>query len=139
MKLKNLFLLIFALTFTPLTLFGQFSLAIEIDKLSNNEGVVLLELIDGNEQRILGVSQKIENNKCIIVINNLKPGKYAFKYFHDQNQNNELDTNWIGIPVEGFGFSNNAKGRFGPPSHEKMIFELNGETTLICTAMYFKK
>ena len=136
MRISLLLFIFFGFVFSSI---AQHSLIIEIDKLSNNEGTVLLELLDGNEQRIQGVSQKIENNKCIIVIHNLKPGKYAFKYFHDKNRNKKLDTNWIGMPVEGFGFSNNAKGRFGPPSLEKMIFELNGETTLICTAMYFKK
>ena len=41
-------------------------------------------------------------------------------------KNEKLDTNFFGIPKEQFGFSNNAKGRFGPPSFESASFELDG-------------
>jgi uncharacterized protein (DUF2141 family) len=43
----------------------------------------------------------------------------------DSNKNEKLDTNFFGIPKEQFGFSNNAKGRFGPPSFESASFELD--------------
>lgn len=36
---------------------------------------------------------------------------------HDENSNNILDTNWVGMPKEGIGMSNNAKGRMGPPKY----------------------
>ena len=46
----------------------------------------------------------------------LPEGEYAISLFHDENGNKELDTNFIGIPKEAFGFSNNALGLMGPPS-----------------------
>jgi len=116
---------------------AQLSLTIEIDNLSNSKGKVLVELIDSKEERVRGVSEKIVNNKCIIVISDLKPGQYAFKYFHDENENKELDTNWIGMPTEGFGFSNNAKGRFGPPPLSAMIFDLKENIKQKCIPLYF--
>lgn len=118
---------------------GQITLKIEINNLRNSEGHVLLELQDENKNTIKGIFQEIGNMRCIISIENLSPGKYVFKYFHDENDNEEIDTNWIGIPKEGFGFSNNAKGVFGPPSHQKMIFELNKDTTMVCIPQYLKK
>lgn len=42
------------------------------------------------------------------------PGEYAVVVFFDQNSNGELDTGMFGIPKEKVGFSNNARGRFGP-------------------------
>jgi uncharacterized protein (DUF2141 family) len=54
-----------------------------------------------------------------VTFKNLPPGEYAVSVFHDQNNNEELDTNAIGIPREGFAFGNNAMGMFGPPSFEK--------------------
>lgn len=138
-KLKNLLLpFLFVLSFIPTTLFGQFSLTIEIDGLINNDGQVLLEFSNEHGEHILGTTQNIVDNRCIIVINNLQPGKYTFKYFHDENKNDNLDLNWIGIPKEGYGFSNNASGIFGPPSLEKMVFEIIGDTTLKCTPKYIK-
>lgn len=117
---------------------AQLSLRVEIENLSNNTGKVLLELLDDKEERVRALSEIIENNKCIIVISDLKPGKYAFKYFHDENENEELDMNWIGMPTEGFGFSNNAKIKFGPPSLDEMIFELKENTKVECIPAYIK-
>ena len=59
------------------------------------------------------------------ITENLKPGKYAFKYFHDENNDEKINTNLIGIPKEGYGFSNNAKGFFGKPSYKDVVFQLN--------------
>jgi len=135
-KLKLLLFLFFVSTVTPLALFGQCTLTIQITGLNNSTGQVLLELRDEKNERIAGISRNIADNSCIFVIKNLKPGKFAFKYFHDQNNNEELDTNWIGIPTEGYGFSNNAEGTFGPPSFKEMIFSLLKDTTLTCVPKY---
>ena len=133
MQIKLLFL---SLTLLFCSFKNPIILKIEISDLKNSKGQVLLELQDGKKNLVKGISQEIVDNKCIITIDNLSAGKYTFKYFHDENRNEKLDTNWIGMPKEGFGFSNNAKGSFGPPKHEKMIFELTADTILDCTAMY---
>ena len=110
-------------------------LEIEITGLRSNEGVIQLELTDENDNYLQGFTSEIENNKSIITILNLSYGKYAFKYFHDKNSNKELDTN-LGIPQEGYGFSNNATGIFGPPKIEDMIFEYNEPLKMTCTITY---
>jgi len=56
---------------------------------------------------------------------NLKPGTYAFAIFHDINNDENLNTNAIGIPSEPFGFSNNPRLLFGPPSFRKSKFKVN--------------
>ena len=50
---------------------------------------------------------------------------YAFTFFHDLNKNKKLDTNFLGIPKEPYGFSNEKKGRFGPPKFKEVSFKLN--------------
>lgn len=122
----------------PLSSFSQLTLTIEIEGLQNNDGQVILEFSNEKGEKIKGITQDIADHTCIIVVNNLNPGKYAFKYFHDKNKNEKLDLKWMGIPKEGYGFSNNAKGTFGPPSFEKTIFEIVGNTTLKCTPTYIK-
>jgi uncharacterized protein (DUF2141 family) len=136
-KFKILFLMSVISTIIPLDLFGQVSLTIEINELQNNDGQVLLEFSNEKGEKIMGFTKNIEEKKCVIVVNNLKPGKYAFKYFHDENKNENLDCNWLGIPTEGFGFSNNAKGTFGPPSFKNTIFELKQSTTVKCKPIYY--
>lgn len=121
----------------PLTGFSQLTLSIEISELKSNEGQVHLELSNEDEKQVAGVSESISDHRCVIHIKDLKPGKYSFKYFHDANGNKELDTSWLGIPKEGFGFSNNPGISFGPPSSEKILFELKESTVIKCIPKYF--
>ncbi len=46
----------------------------------------------------------------------LPVGQYAIAIYHDKNSNEQFDTNFMGLPKEGYGFSNDVMGRFGPPS-----------------------
>ncbi len=134
MKIQlSIFAFLFLVSFFS---YGQITLTVEIEALRNNDGKILLKLNNETEEILKGLSEKIAENKCTVVIKDLKPGKYAFQYFHDENMDEKLNTNFMGIPKEGYGFSNNAKGKFGPPSFDKMIFELAKSDTLKCTPTY---
>jgi uncharacterized protein (DUF2141 family) len=56
-------------------------------------------------------------------------GTYAVACFHDENGNQSLDTNFLGIPKEGVCVSNNAKGSMGPPKYEDAKFVFSGAAT----------
>jgi len=134
--MKNLYIILLIYLLSPKVIYCQYNLIIEISTLKNNNGQVLLALMDENENIIKEINAEIEENKCKIEIRNLKPGKYAFKYFHDENKNRKLDTKLFIIPKEGYGFSNNAKGKFGPPPFKDMIFELKRNSRMICKPHY---
>ena len=57
-------------------------------------------------------------------------GVYTIGIFVDVNLNNKMDTNFLGIPKEQYGFSNNARGFMGPPSFEDASFTVDGATSL---------
>jgi len=137
--MKNLISLLILWLVAPIMLFGQITLTVDIEQLRNNNGKLLLELNNDKEEVIKGFSETITDGKCILVIKELKPGKYAFKYFHDENNDEKINTNFMGIPKEGYGFSNNAKGTFGPPSFDKMLFEITKSDTMICKPAYILK
>ncbi len=59
-----------------------------------------------------------------ISLDSIIPGDYAFAIFHDENDNQNLDQNFLGIPTEGFAFSNNAMGSFGPPNWTQSKFTI---------------
>lgn len=65
-----------------------------------------------------------------INIDSLPPGQYAFGIFHDENDNASIDTNFLGVPQEGFAFSNNASGSFGPPAWAESKFDLPIKSTV---------
>lgn len=57
-------------------------------------------------------------------VEGLKPGRYAVRAFHDVDGDGKLGTNPFGIPTEPFGFSNDAKGAFGPAAWSDAAFEV---------------
>ena len=62
------------------------------------------------------------------VFEELAAGLYSVSVIYDEDGNGKLNTGFLGIPKEKVGFSNNVKGRFGPPSFDKTSFELDQST-----------
>ena len=60
-----------------------------------------------------------------IVFTDLPKGVYAVSLFHDENMNQKLDKNFMGIPREGYGASNNPKKKMGPPNFEETKFQFS--------------
>ncbi|MEW6561871.1 MAG: DUF2141 domain-containing protein [Pseudomonadota bacterium] len=54
----------------------------------------------------------------------IKPGRYAVAVYADLNGNHELDSNFVGMPTEPYGFSRDARSSFGVPSFEQAAFEV---------------
>ena len=59
-----------------------------------------------------------------LVFAGLAPGEYAIAAFHDEDRDGDLNTNLLGIPTEGYGFSNEARGTFGPPDFDAAAFTI---------------
>ncbi|MGB5499849.1 MAG: DUF2141 domain-containing protein [Maribacter sp.] len=121
--------------------FGQqnVSLNVEIAGIKSEKGKILFSLFaDKNgfpgdmTKAIKKGSVYIENGMAIIDLN-LPPGEYAIMVFHDEDDNNELKTNFIGMPREGVGNSNNHKGI---PSYKKSVFKLTKNKTITINLWY---
>jgi uncharacterized protein (DUF2141 family) len=67
----------------------------------------------------------------------IPPGTYALAVIHDENMNGKLDINFIGIPKEGYGFSNGAKGLFGAPSFSAASFQYDGGTLNLTISLHY--
>lgn len=59
-----------------------------------------------------------------IVFDGIPAGPFAVSMIHDENANNTLDTNFFGIPKEGWGTSRDARASFGPPSYDDAVLSL---------------
>ncbi|MGF1482741.1 MAG: DUF2141 domain-containing protein [Opitutales bacterium] len=68
-----------------------------------------------------------KDKKGHVLFTNIPHGTYALAVFHDRNKNFKLDTNFVGVPTERYGFSNNARGTFGPPEWKAVKFTLDAE------------
>lgn len=116
--------------------FSQFKLDIEILELRNSKGNIMLQLFDSTEKVLDQERITIINNKSSFLIPGLKAGKYAVRYYHDENMNGKMETNLVGKPTEGYGFSNNVIGKFGPPPFEKWLFEVTRDKKIVLKPTY---
>ena len=74
------------------------------------------------------VAMKVPNRTARCDFDEVPAGKYALVVLHDENMNARIDYNWLGIPREGYGFSNDARGTLGAPSFEQAAFIYDGKT-----------
>lgn len=100
-----------------------------ITKPASNRGQVVCALFDEKGWLVTPVIPgwaKIRDNTAVCVFTNVRPGVYGISAYHDENGNNKLDTNVVGMPTEDYGASRNARGTFGPPNFADAKFEYRG-------------
>lgn len=71
-----------------------------------------------------GTVNEATSDHLLVVIPDLPPGKYAVAAYIDNNRNGKQDKNFLGVPKESYGFSNNVRGTFGPPKFSEAAFEI---------------
>ena len=138
-SVKNTFLLIGAsLTLAgsvmPQTQASQANIIhVEIAGLRNDKGQAVCSLFSSagdfpkhTENAVAHGTSVISNRHAVCEFSGAAPGTYAVSVFHDENSNGKLDTNFMGIPREGVGASNDAKGHFGPPKFDIASFRFAG-------------
>ncbi|MEM6730599.1 MAG: DUF2141 domain-containing protein [Myxococcota bacterium] len=82
---------------------------------------------DGKEQPLLAIDARVTEDTMRFRLT-LPEGRVAIRLFHDENSNGKLDTNLLGIPREGYGFSNNPRV-LGPASFSDAAFVIKGSKT----------
>lgn len=123
--LSGLFLIL-----TPMLLFAV-DITFVIEGAKSDSGSISVGIYNSAEtfpkkgEHITGCTSKIETaGKAVTVICKVDSGTYSAAAYHDENNNEELDKNFMGIPKEAYGFSNNASGMFGPPDFVDAAFEV---------------
>ena len=115
------------------------NLTVAIKGIQNQKGQVCLRIYDsergfplGNNSELKSQCTKITGNSLKQEFPGLKKGTYAVAVIDDQNDNNKLDRDFLGIPEEGFGISNNpiVSIKTGTPKFEKASFALSQNTTI---------
>lgn len=107
------------------------TLTVLIDGFNSDKGtarIALCNSIEGyksDDRAFRREAVRINDRKAEWVFKDLPFGEYVIKVFHDENGNNKLDKNLFGAPTEAYGFSNNARGSFGPPDYEKAAFQFD--------------
>ncbi len=107
-------------------------ITIEITNISSNDGKMMVGLYDSEENWLKNTKMlligTIKNGECKVIFEDVPNGIYAVSSYHDENDNDKLDTNFLGIPKEDTGSSNNAPARMGPPKWEDAKFKIEQES-----------
>jgi uncharacterized protein (DUF2141 family) len=106
---------------------------VEVTGLHNDKGEVLCALFSSAidfpkkaDKAVARARSGISQGHAFCEFRSIASGTYAISVFHDENSNGKMDTNFMGIPREGVGASNDAKGRFGPPKFDAAAFHFSG-------------
>ena len=70
---------------------------------------------------------RIVGSEIEVRFDDVDPGTYAVAVLHDENKDFKMKTGLFGIPKEGYGVSNNAEGRFGPPKFADAKFKVTAK------------
>lgn len=128
-KLKISGLVVLGLLSTS-NLLAQGKLEVTIKNIKELKGAIRVALFNNEKdflkQAIESKIVKASADEVSVVFDKLKPGEYAVSVIHDVNENQELDKGFMGIPKEPYGFSNDARGKFGPPSYGESKLTVSG-------------
>jgi len=114
-------------------LFGA-DIHIEVQNIKSTAGKVSIGLYNKPENFPIiskvykGVHLDISSHTLFYTFKKIPDGIYAVSVFHDENSNSKLDKNFLGIPKEGYGFSNNAKAILSAPSFNDAKFKISTQT-----------
>ena len=139
---KSITLIIAALfSFTVLSAATNSTLTISVSNIDPVDGKLWVALCNSEDSYKKGkmpfkrTKVAVTRAQQSITFIDLPAGEYAVKIIHDENDNGKFDTNIIGIPKEGFGFSNNSKGKMGPPSFSKAKFTIDSNKKIYIKIM----
>lgn len=109
-------------------------LTVNISEVNQGKGHVMVGLYSGTEafsqgKASFGSRVKASNEQEQVIFKDLPAGEYAIKIYQDENSNQKLDFNFMGIPKEGYGYSNNV-GRFGRPAYQEAKFTVAEKTEI---------
>ena len=80
---------------------------------------------------------RIRKTQASCDFEDIPPGMYALAVIHDENMNGKLDTNFLGIPKEGYGFSTGAKSLLSAPSFSAASFQYDGGTLDLTISLHY--
>ncbi len=109
---------------------------VHVHGIRNNSGTVKAVLYGPGPEGFLVKGEKADKEREPAVEGTMtlcvaapEAGKYAVVVYHDENNNRKFDRNWIGLPTEGFGVSNDPSLFFAAPNFEESSFEVSEDIT----------
>lgn len=106
---------------------------VRVSNVTGGKGTVNVAVCDRErflKQCAYSASVPARAGETVVSLKDIPAGTWAVLAYQDENENKQLDRNFIGIPKENYGFSRDAAGRFGPPGFDDAAIEVREGTTL---------
>ncbi|GAA5026571.1 hypothetical protein GCM10011506_12280 [Marivirga lumbricoides] len=120
------------------------TIKVQVKEFRNTEGHLLVSLFNSSEHfpdkgEKAFRTKKVKVNKKVheVVFEDVPYGEYAVIFLHDENDNEDMDTNFVGAPKEGYGTSNDAVNTFSAPKYEEAKFTLNSSTKNLSLKIFY--
>ena len=114
-------------------------LVVNVTGFHNADGNLLLYVRSDSTTAVAARTIQIDAKSMTVqaVFDSLPEGTYGVSAIHDANKNGQLDFNDMGMPVEGYGHSNNPARRMGPPDFNETKFTLGKAVVTIDIALIY--
>ncbi|MFM7838779.1 MAG: DUF2141 domain-containing protein [Chitinophagaceae bacterium] len=139
--MKTIFLI--TLSWVLVSRVGAQELSVVVQNVHRNQGELLIAVFNqdqgfpfSSEQAVKTLKTAASRSSVAIKIGSLPPGRYALALFQDANQDGKLNTNWLGIPKEGYGVSNNIFPTFRAPHFQEAAFPFPQQSELTIQMKY---
>jgi acyl-CoA reductase-like NAD-dependent aldehyde dehydrogenase/uncharacterized protein (DUF2141 family) len=138
-KLFSLIMVAFMSTTISGSIAGAAQLTLHVDNIESQAGSLAFNLFSSEKGFPSHFKMAVQHGfvkipddlKVTIIIDSLPLGTYAVSVYQDINNDQKLNTNFLGIPTEPVGVSNNPKPRMGPPLFSAAKFDFNQDTEII--------
>jgi len=105
---------------------------VSVSQISSDKGALVVQVYDSedtwlSDETVLSKRYELQPGDSATTVTipiELEAGNYALSVYHDENDNKQLDANFIGIPKEPVGLSNDHRPKFGPPKYRKAEVEV---------------
>ncbi len=124
------------LVLCPFLAIAQHQLTISIEGVESSKGTISIGLYNSAdgflkaEKIYKGLLETAKKGTTVATFEDVPNGTYALAVYHDENSNEELDSNLLGIPKEPLGFSKGKLKTFGPPNFEECAFKVDSDTKI---------
>ena len=109
---------------------------VTVERVRNSKGLITAVLYDDNPATFLKKGARVDRirveareGETVLCLLAPAAGRYTVALYHDENGNKEFDQDFIGVPTEGYGFSNNPGFTFGKPDQEETLFTIDDAPT----------
>jgi len=139
---------VLAFTSLPAIVFAQPpcpGIHVEIPNIENSTGTIACALFESpagfpteflhSATNIMMMKIKDTQARCSFL--DIPAGTYALAVIHDENMDGKLNTNFLGVPTEGYGFSSGAEAGMSAPSFEAARFSYDGQNLDLTIRLHY--